>query len=95
MDANEIKQQFKKRKIRQILLAIPFTPVAFILVFTSRSDDQLIASIPNEHLLLGSLVLVVLGLIFSLINWRCPNCNKYLGKNANLKFCPKCGVELR
>jgi rRNA maturation endonuclease Nob1 len=33
-------------------------------------------------------------LIFSLFNWRCPSCNKYLGKAINAKFCAKCGVQL-
>jgi predicted RNA-binding Zn-ribbon protein involved in translation (DUF1610 family) len=34
-------------------------------------------------------------LVFSLRNWRCPACNKYLGKGTLPHYCPNCGVELR
>jgi DNA polymerase II large subunit len=33
-------------------------------------------------------------LAFSFLNWRCPSCNKYLGKAINPKFCSKCGTQL-
>ena len=33
-------------------------------------------------------------LIFSWQNWRCPACDRYLGKYPG-RFCPKCGVPLR
>jgi hypothetical protein len=34
-------------------------------------------------------------LIFTLQNWRCPACRKYLGKGAFPRFCPRCGVALK
>jgi rubrerythrin len=39
--------------------------------------------------------LVVGALVFSLKNWRCPACDKYLGKGISPSFCPKCGVALQ
>jgi len=33
--------------------------------------------------------------VFSLYNWRCPACNKYLGKQRSPKYCSKCGVALQ
>lgn len=32
---------------------------------------------------------------FSLVNWRCPSCNVYLGRGISPRFCSKCGIELR
>jgi hypothetical protein len=42
-----------------------------------------------------SFVLVAGALIFSLRNWRCPACNRYLGRTFNPRYCQGCGFELR
>ena len=34
-------------------------------------------------------------ILFSLYNWRCPACSKYLGKQRSPKYCSKCGVALQ
>lgn len=95
MDTNEIKQEFRKRKIRQILLIIPFVVIVFLIVLNSNSENQLLEGMSNEHLLLTNFVYVVLGFIFTLINWRCPHCKRFPGKDINPKFCAMCGAELR
>ena len=33
--------------------------------------------------------------IFEGRSWRCPACNKYLGRAFNPKHCRTCGIELR
>jgi hypothetical protein len=33
-------------------------------------------------------------LIFTWVKWRCPNCEKYLGRERNPRFCPQCGITL-
>jgi hypothetical protein len=34
-------------------------------------------------------------LLFSLKNWRCPACHRYMGKRAfGIRFCPGCGARL-
>lgn len=32
-------------------------------------------------------------LIYTLINWRCPACGKYLSKRVDPSSCPGCGVK--
>jgi hypothetical protein len=32
---------------------------------------------------------------FTAINWRCPSCNKYLGKDINKRACRHCKTRLR
>jgi hypothetical protein len=41
------------------------------------------------------LVLIIGALVFSLKNWRCPACDRYLGKVWNPRHCHSCGVALR
>lgn len=95
MENIEIKQQFKKRKTRQLLVAIPLLPAVFIIALMDDTGKVLISGIPNLYLLIAAGAIIVSGLIFSLINWRCPNCKKYLGKRFNPKFCASCEAELR
>jgi hypothetical protein len=33
--------------------------------------------------------------VFTFQNWRCPACQKYLGKGGFPRFCPRCGVPLK
>ena len=79
--------------------------------FAARRKRQLIATIPVLVLLIGYVLLgeraeqtaypfiligvVVVILIFSFRNWRCPACDGYLGRGLNPKFCSKCGAQLR
>lgn len=95
METNEVKIEFKKRKKRQLLIAIPLIPSIFLIAFMGEIQTEIIQGVSNLHLIIGAGVLIVLGLIFSLINWRCPSCKTYLGKRFNPKFCASCGVELR
>ena len=91
----EIQQQFALRRRRQILLAIPLIPI-FIAVLVIRDQaDTAVFGVPSEVWGPAFLVLAVGALLFSLWNWRCPACAKYLGKAINPRFCVKCGVALQ
>ena len=86
------KKQFAIRRRKQILLAIPLVAVVVLLVFSEGKDAVL--GVPLAVVGPAAVVLILGGLGFSLYNWRCPACNKYLGKAISPKFCAKCGVEL-
>jgi hypothetical protein len=94
----DFKREFAARRKRQLMVAIPF--VALIAGFAAfarvgSADGETLGGVP---LLLWAgigLALIIGVLIFSVRNWRCPACDKYLGRNANMSFCPKCGVALR
>jgi ABC-type ATPase with predicted acetyltransferase domain len=45
-------------------------------------------------LVVGLLGLVGLGLLLSVLIWRCPACERYLGEELYPVRCPKCGVAL-
>src|SRR5262245_64179170 len=91
----EIQQLFALRRRRQILLAIPLIPI-FIAVLVIRDQaDTAVFGVPSVVWGPAFLALAVGALLFSLWNWRCPACEKYLGKSISPRFCPKCGVSLQ
>ena len=90
----EIIEQFKKKRIRQIMAVGPII-LAFIALLSVEGNPTGIFGLPSNIVLGISFALIISVLIFSLFNWRCPACNKYLGKAINPKFCAKCGVQLR
>lgn len=38
--------------------------------------------------------LAVIGVILMFMFWRCPYCNRYLGRSYGKKYCPHCGRKL-
>ena len=89
----EIIEEFKKKRIRQIIAVGPII-LAFIALLSVEGNPTAIFGLPPNTVLTISFALIISVLIFSLFNWRCPSCNKYLGKAINPKFCAKCGVQL-
>ena len=91
----EFKEQFATRRTRQIVCVVVILAVILPLMMAEERADQ--GLLGMSVAVLGPLVLgvVVAGVIFSFRNWRCPACNRYLGKGANPVFCPRCGVELQ
>lgn len=77
------------------MVVIPLVPIIFFLAFMDDSGKDLIAGVSNLYLAIGSFVLIVLALLFSIVNWRCPKCKTYLGRKTDPKYCSNCGVELR
>jgi hypothetical protein len=83
------KQSFALKRLRQTVMG-GLTIVAFLgLVLLQRTG--IAPTVPVG-------VVWVLGVIgvflFSWQNWRCPACDRYLGKYVHA-VCPRCGVALR
>ena len=90
----EIIEAFKKKRTRQIMAVGPII-LAFIALLSVEGNPTGMFGLPQKIVLGIAFALIISVLIFSLCNWRCPSCNKYLGKGINPKFCSKCGVQLR
>ncbi len=83
-----VMTEFRKRHRIQLTLAAVFVAVLIgFSVISGRSSDDALAWV--------MLPLIAAVLIVSLLNWRCPACNRYLGKTMFPKFCGKCGARLR
>ena len=90
------KQQFGVRRKRQFMLAIPV--LALVVAFGLLADTDSTAGIAGIPLSVAGppfLMLIVGAIVFSIRNWRCPACDRYLGKNIDPHYCPKCGVALQ
>lgn len=77
----DTKEIFKRTKKRQIIISIAAI-CAVILAYVEGFQQ-------------AALVIVIGLVVFSRLNWKCPNCNKYLGKGTNPKHCNHCGEELQ
>jgi hypothetical protein len=90
----EIREEFKKKRVRQIIAVFPMI-LAFIGLVSVEGNPAGLFGLPPNIVLGLSFALIISILIFSFLNWRCPSCEKYLGKAFNPKFCTKCGTQLR
>lgn len=87
-------ETFRGRKIRQIIALIPIF-IGFYLLISADNPELNFLGL-SEDLSAGIAIgFILISLIFSLFNWRCPNCNSYLGKDMSPKFCKKCGSQLQ
>ena len=90
------KEEFALRRRRQIYVAVPL--VALGLAFAFLVDEKAGTAplgLPAGAVGPAFFGLVLAVLVFSWRNWRCPACDRYLGKGMSPKFCPGCGAELQ
>ncbi|HEX4440569.1 MAG TPA: hypothetical protein VH854_10900 [Thermoanaerobaculia bacterium] len=85
-ELERFQQEFARRRQRQFV-AGGLTAVGVLLLVLY---DRRAMSFPLPVIWVAMVVGV---LIFSWQNWRCPACDRYLGKYPP-RFCPKCGVPL-
>ena len=94
--AAAVKQEFATRRKRQILLSIAAV-ASFMLGAVVLGDKGQATLGETMSAVVGPIIVLfaVVALGLSFWNWRCPRCNKYLGKSMSPKFCAKCGAALR
>ena len=90
----EIIADFQKKRTRQILALAPVV-LAFIGLISVEDKPTGLFGLSPSMVLGISFAMIISVLLFSLLNWRCPSCNGYMGKAFNPKFCSKCGVQLK
>jgi hypothetical protein len=89
-----IYEQFKARRTRQIILAILILPILAGLIYLEIGGHEEILGIDADSWSIWSFGIIVLALGYSMYNWRCPSCKKYMGRNINPKNCPRCKISL-
>lgn len=91
----EFRAEFAVRRRRRWLGVAVILVAVVVMVLAGRRPGGTVLGIgPATWQPIG--IVVVLGaVIFSLINWRCPACGRYLGRTFNPAFCPRCGIALR
>ena len=90
----QFKQLYAARRRNQLMVSIPLVVVVFAVVLTEDRGRGTILGLSREVVGPIFLAIVAAGLFYSFRNWRCPACDKYLGRGFNPKHCQHCGVEL-
>jgi len=90
----EFKAEFSRRRRNQLIATVPMIAAVLGAAF---GEGYITQTLGLRMEVFGGIALVVIaaGVIFSLVNWRCPACGRYLGKGMGPNHCPKCGVALR
>jgi hypothetical protein len=95
--AQHIKE-FVTIKRRQIIATVLFAPFMLVFIAFAGSADPKTGEAfgISPVVIIPILAVALLSLVvFSIRNWRCPACDKYLGKGFNPAYCPKCGAQLK
>jgi rubrerythrin len=78
-----------------MIIAIPIFIIILIFLFIKDNRDFTAFGVSFAELLYIFAVIIMVLIIFSLFNWRCPACGRYLGRAVNPKFCSRCGAKLQ
>ncbi len=93
-DPEKVIRIFHTRQNRQILaIAAALFLVLLTAVVHKRPD---LFGVFTKNLLFGIQAVIIGAFIgFSAVNWRCPSCNKFLGRDVHQDACRRCGARLR
>ncbi len=93
--SNDVKRLFAQRRGRRFVVPGLLLILWFIIVFLSRSNPSFWGP-SNKSLFMTLALFVGVQLGFHIWNWRCPACNRSLGRSIRSpRFCPNCGVALQ
>ena len=90
---NSISKDFKRRKRNQWIVAILMIPVFIVLIYPQVTGKTEVFGMDPDTITTWSLIPIILALVYSIYNWRCPSCKKYLGRRINHSSCPRCGIS--
>ena len=88
-----VLNDFKRRRKRQLITMAIIVLVAIAVMAVGGRAALL--GLPEGVIWVGGMTLMFVAVLFSLYNWRCPACNRYLGRAFNPSFCSSCGAQLR
>jgi glucan phosphoethanolaminetransferase (alkaline phosphatase superfamily) len=93
-DSKKIMRDFRLRLSRQFL-AIATTLVLLLFLALLHKHPDLLGNFTKSTIFAAQIVLIAAFIGFSALNWRCPLCKKYLGKDISRRICRHCGTRLR
>jgi len=93
-DDSQIKNEFRLRKSRQIrAIAAAVLLIVFLAVIYNRPGP--FGSLSKNTISAIQVMVIAAFIGFTSSNWRCPACNKYLGRDISKHGCRKCGARFR
>lgn len=88
----DLMKAYGRRRSRQLNVAVSvLLVVSALILFGNRAPSRLAGVLTHltPPVLAGALF------VFTLLNWRCPQCNSFLGLRSHQQFCARCGARLR
>lgn len=90
---NRVQSDYKKKEKRHLLRLI-LIPVLLILLTLVESLES--STLLNQEQTQGVILFAIyLLLVYHLIDWSCPKCDRFPGRKVSLKYCSNCGVQLK
>jgi hypothetical protein len=93
-DNKQIMRDFRLRQGRQFF-AIAVTLVLLLSLTLLYKRPELLGEFTKSTIFAAQIFLITVFVGYSAVNWRCPSCKKYLGRDINRRICKNCGTRLR
>ncbi|MBI1221301.1 MAG: hypothetical protein GC180_01750 [Bacteroidetes bacterium] len=95
MESNEIKAAYQRRRKRQLIVALFLVPTFLGMLFLSSNPETSLFGLDYDTLGKIAFGIVICALAYSVYNWRCPGCRKYLGRSINQNYCARGGAKFK
>lgn len=93
MQNSEIYEAFARKKKRQNWITA-LTIIIIIGMVPFRSFSSSVSPVFQNILLWSATLFIIALIVLSFINWRCPSCERWLGRETKMAHCKHCGVKL-
>lgn len=84
----------QRRRWRLVSMAIMLVFVILIVAGENRPEGT-VWGMRSDYMVWVMIVPIMVNLLVNLRLWRCPACNRMLGKGYNPRYCNNCGKALR
>ena len=92
MEESEIYALFAKRKKRQKWITI----IIILVIIISLPVKAMLGDLSElmQNIIIWLFIIFAISLfVFTFFNWRCPSCDRSLGRNTEIAHCMHCGVK--
>jgi hypothetical protein len=91
---NRVRREFSRRRTRQFAIHGITLGIVAAKLFGKHIGIWESVGLTSSEVLTVAIIAMAAALTVTLVNWRCPACTGYLGRNLFVDQCPKCGVRL-
>jgi hypothetical protein len=97
-EGTRYRREFAARRGRQVwITALFMVPIVVVAVARLRHSGPLteLMGVPIRTWLIGYFAFMLVLIVASFRNWRCPACGGPLSRTLNQRRCRRCGLELQ